>query len=245
MIQWNNEKLQAFRKMRSNVPAWLKTLIWTFLFFPAAFPLFAQNAVTVTNSAPDESNGSLGWAITTLNASGTAGAITFTVDTSPILTVTLPPISQSVTFEGGGLYLTGQNEAQAQLLFQQAFTQSNNLQLTNNGALGAGLDASVTAASWTIGSSANTTLNAASGASTQIGNQSFVGQNGGNASVTVGTLTTLTQSVQVFAGSGGSVTASGGTGDLGGMGGSAFVTAGSFTLSGTNFQLLGGQGERY
>ena len=213
-------------------------------FLLTAQALFAQSPVTVNNSSGDPgTTGSLGWAVTTLNATAASGTITFTSNTFPLLTQALAPLSQNVTFTGGDLFQTGQNGAESQILFQQAFIQNNSLQLVNNGS-GAGLDASVTAASWAVNPSDNMNLiQAASGAASNVSvGVNISGQSGGNASVTTGTWAVSAQGFQITAGNGGSVTDNGGSGDQGGLGGSAFVTAGSITFTGNNLNVSGGQG---
>src|SRR5580692_2694157 len=107
--------------------------------------LFAQTIVDVTTNAGDASVNSLGWAVTSLNASGD-GAITINNGSLPItLSQPLPVFSNNVNFQGEDLNLTGQGSSQAQLLFQKNLTQQNNLILQNDGGPGAVLDASVTA----------------------------------------------------------------------------------------------------
>ena len=123
-----------------------------FLLLAVSPPLSAQNLAEVTTNAGDQSLDSLGWAVTTLNASGGGGGgVSFNNGSSPItLSQPLPAFSNNVTFLGQDLNLTGQDNSQSQLLFQQSFNQQDNLILQNNGGLSGGLDAAVTASSWTM-----------------------------------------------------------------------------------------------
>ena len=231
--------------MKTRFKAWKSPLYLrvALLLFFSITPLFAQNAVTVTNSSGDGTvPGSLGWAVSIVNTWSSGGSVTFSSATSPTLIQTLTPFSQSVTFEGGDLGITGQNSAESQLLFQQDFTQSDHLQISNNG-LGAGLDVAVTASSWTMGSVNGTTLNAANAATiSTTGGVNVTGADGGNAAVTVGAWTTGI-SEYLYSGAGGSVTDTNGSGDQGGTGGSASVSATSMAMPGTGFfYLYGGAG---
>lgn len=227
-----------------GVPVGLKLLAAFFFLLPAG-ALFAQSPVTVNNSSGDPGTpGSFGWAVTTFNATAAAGAITFTGSTNPTLIQPVSAFTQTVTFQGGNsnlLGITGQNEAESQLLFQQSFFQSNTLSLTNNGT-GAGLDASVTAANWTMDPAVSSTLQAASGASTlATSGVGAAGQGGGAVSVTVGTWT-LGNNVQLQAGNGGGVTDTNGSGDQGGAGGAVSVNAVSLIEADNLLQLSGGLG---
>lgn len=210
--------------------------------FPPCPLLFAQSAVTVTTNAGDPSAGSLGWAVTTLNAAG-GGSLRLANSVGGVtLTQPLASFSQTVTFLGPDLNLTGQNNGQAQLLFQQGFNQQNNLVFQNNGALGGGLDASVTASTWTIGSGVYADLFAGAGAGVSAsGGVGLSGQDGGNAAVTVGSWN-VGQGAALLAGSGGSVTDTNGSGDAGGAGGSAVAVGNSLAAPGFFFQVSGGSG---
>ncbi len=207
-----------------------------------AAPLFSQTLVDVTSNAGDESSNSLGWAVTTLNASGD-GAISFDPSVGPItLTQPLSMISPNVTFQGADLNLAGQDDPGSQLLFQNSFTQQNNLNFQNNGGFGAGLDASVTALAWNMASTVYTNINGGNAGSTvATGGLGIIGQNGGSAFVTVG-FWTAQDSAILTAGTGGSVTDTNGMGDVGGTGGSVGIVGTSLTFSGAQMILNAGSG---
>lgn len=199
------------------------------LLFLATVNLSAQTVVTT--NAGDESNGSLGWAVTTLNNAG-AGAISIGSTIGPI-TLTQPPpiVTQSVTFQGGNAAVIDQNGAQAKFLFQQGFTLDPYFYFTINvnGGLSSGLDAALTASSWNL----------------LVGSYFFIqGGNGtasstaGGAFVTLGTASTALNSAFTMYGG----TGANGTGLGGGNGGAAAVSAASLSLSGTNWFLTGGWG---
>ncbi len=192
----------------------------------------AQNAVAVTTGAGDESVGSLGWAVTALNNDTGGGTVTFQSNYAVTLSQVLPSLTQSVTFAGGDQQVIGQNESQSQFLFQGTLNQQNNLSFQNNGILGLGLDVSVTAASWIMGSNSTGSIVAASApdTTTTSGVNITVG-NGGNVSAEVGNWT-IGGSETFNSGNGGNVNDTNGSGDVGGVGGSV-------SLSGTNLTLLG------
>lgn len=202
--------------------------------FSLLAPLFLFTAVqvsaqtVVTTNAGDESNGSLGWAVTTLNNAG-AGAIS--IENVGLITLTqpLPSVSQTVTFLGTSFNIIGQDTAQSQLLFQQAFTlgPSASLNFHNNGVLSSGLDAATTASSLGISSNAFFGIYGGDG-----GPQT----NGGGAFATWGTASASSSSGFVIQGG------SGGVSSIAGNGGAAAVTTGSLTLSGAHGFIVGGGG---
>ena len=204
------------------------SLLATLLLFTSAY-LSAQTVVVTTN-AGDESNGSLGWAVTTLNNAG-AGAISIG-NVGPItLTQPLSSVSQTVTFQGVGAGVIGQDTAQSQFLFQQGFTLANSaaLTFTNNGGLSSGLDAALTAASWNLSSNSSFSL---------TGGVGVPGGTSGNALVTLGNSSTFSgSSFQIQGGAGAT-----GTGLGGGDGGAAAVSATSLTLAGATGTMAGGTG---
>src|SRR5581483_2177463 len=172
------------------------------------------------------------------------GQITFNIAVNPAITLSGPlsALSNSVTFQGQDLNLTGRNNSETQLLFQNAFTQENNIILQNNGSLGAGLNASVTALSWSMNSGVYADIFGGSGA--DINTTSGVGvtgQNGGNISVLAGAWT-VGQGAGLGAGNGGSVTDVNGSGDVGGNGGSVSIAGTSLVMPGNFFQLAAGAG---
>lgn len=213
-----------------------------FFFFIFIHTLQAQTAVTVTTNAGDQSVGSFGWAVTTLNSAGD-GSVSFSISSPITLSQSLPSLAQNVTFLGSGTTVIGQNNSQSQFLFQQGLNQQENLFFQNNGALSAGLDVGVTASSLNVGSLIKTTLNAADAATISTSNGvNVTGSGGGNAAMTVGTWN-IGLGNYLYAGAGGSVTDTNGSGDQGGTGGSASVTAASMTMPGTGFfYLYGGAG---
>src|ERR1700733_4519598 len=93
--------------------------ICALFFFFLPLPLLAQNIYSVTNAAGDDTPGSLGAAVTGLNNSNLAGAITF--NAVPVITLFQPlaPVSQTVSLQGASVAISGKNDAQAQFLFQQ------------------------------------------------------------------------------------------------------------------------------
>ncbi len=191
-------------------------------FWGTCLPASAQT--DVITDAGDESTGSLGWAVTTLNNTG-AGAISIE-NVGPItLTQPLPSVSQNVTFQGTGAQVIGQEDSQAQFLFEQGFTLdvSASLTFTNNGALSSGLDAALTAASFNL--SSDSAFSLTGGVSTS---------GGGGAYVTLGTAS---------AASGATFTIQGGAGSGNGSdGGAAAVSAASISLSGAAGTIAGGEG---
>ncbi|HJT24197.1 MAG TPA: autotransporter domain-containing protein [bacterium] len=202
----------------------LLVLIPIFVFSTAN--LFAQT--NVTTNAGDESNGSLGWAVTTLNNAG-AGAISI-ANVGPItLTQPLPTVSQTVTFLGVGMGVIGQDNAQSQFLFQQGFTLGSSaaLTFTDNGALSSGLDAALTAASWNLSSNSSFAV---------IGGNGGPQTAGGGAFITWGTASAASGSGFLIQGG------SGGVSSIAGDGGEAAVTAISLSLSGAHGTLAGGAG---
>jgi len=211
-------------------------------FFLLAPSLPAQNAVTVTsNDGGDGLSGSLGWAVTNLNALG-AGTVTFNGAYYITLLQPLSAFVHDVTFSGPYPVIYGQDASQAQLLFQQGFQQTDSMDLINNGGLGTSLDAAITALAWSMGTTALVQVRGgmAAGFST-IGGAGAVGPDGGNASVNVGTWSTGSN-VFLTGGDGASVTDSGGSNDQGGAGGSAALTVMALTLPGYGFNMSGGAG---
>lgn len=213
------------------------------ILFLAVAGLHAQNAVTVTTNSGDESVGSLGWAVTTLNAAGD-GSITFNAPGNSItLTQPLAVFTTNVTLQGPGNTLIGQDNSQSQFLFQQGLNQQENLTFQNNGAYVTGFDVAVTASNWTMGTYNVTTLNGTNASTiTASGGVNVNGANGGNASVAVGTwLTGISNNIR--GGIGGGVTDVNGSNDMGGAGGTASVIGSSVVLDGFNeFQVVGGHG---
>ncbi len=214
----------------------------------------------VTTNAGDESNGSLGWAVTTLNNAG-AGAISIGNVGTITLTQPLPAFTQDVTLQGGSSNVIG-----SPFSFQ-GFTLDSAaaLTLTNN----TGLDTAMTATSGNLSNnssfsftggagatgtglgggnagsaSVTTTSLALSGAQGTIegglgGADSYQDGNGGSATLSTGSLTLDTAAqLQVVGGSVGL-----GNGALG-NGGNAVLTANSVSLtgSGTQLALFGGDG---
>jgi hypothetical protein len=165
-------------------------LAFAFLLLAAA-PLPAQVPVTVTNNNGDQSAGSLGAAVTTLNNSG-SGSITLGGIAPITLTLPLDPLNVGVTFLGGPLRVVGQSSAQARFLSAQGLSQGSGfaLNLSNDGALASGLDASVTAADWWMAPNSSVLVDAGDGSSvTTTGGNGETGGDGGDASVTVGSWT--------------------------------------------------------
>ncbi len=222
-------------------PTFIVFIILLSICFPAPVALFAQTIADVTSGAGDESVNSLGWAVTTINASG-GGTITFDPAVGPVtLSQPLSVISSSVVFQGADLNLTGQDDPSSQLLFQNSFTQQNNLTLQNNGGFSAGLDASVTASAWTMASNIDTYIDGGTaGSAVTTGGVGVIGQNGGGAFVTAGFWTTG-QFVQLNGGEGGSVTDTNGEGDVGGVGGTVNISGISLQTP-YNMSLVGGMG---
>jgi uncharacterized protein with beta-barrel porin domain len=222
-------------------------LLFQFLYFLVCFSpnLWAQNAVTVTTNAGNQSFGSFGYAVTDLNALGD-GTLTFSSPANIVLALPIPSFSNNVTFTGGGLSydtLNGQDIAPAQLFFQKSFTQSDYLSLLGGGTA-TGLDASVTASAWTINPGASVYMAAGTGAATSGTNGvGLTGFSGGDASVTVGTLVLNSIAGAVLnGGTGGSLSDVNGTGDEAGSGGGSLMAGNALTLTGANISLNGGLG---
>ncbi|HUO57956.1 MAG TPA: autotransporter-associated beta strand repeat-containing protein, partial [bacterium] len=247
--------------VRSRVGRWFILMI-SFLLSSASL---AQT--NVTTNAGDQSAGSLGWAVTTLNNAG-AGSISIDGGVGPItLTQPLASVSQSVTFQGANSSVVGQDNGQAQFNFQQGFALDTGaaMTLTNNGGNSLGLDSTMTAGTMTFSSGSNLSLDGGSGlsgapagsvfatfgASTAASGSQFDisgglgftsgSSNGGNAgSATVSILSlNLTGSNGVVAGG------AGGDGPGGaGRGGDVSFSAGSVSLSGSgaSLNLTGGNG---
>jgi len=214
--------------------------IVSFLLFTAE--AYSQTTVTVTTNAGDESVGSLGWAVTTLNAAGD-GSVTFAISNPITLTQPLSAFTNNVTFLGPGNTLIGQDTSQSQFLFQQGLNQQENLNFQNNGAYVAGFDVAVTASSWTMGSGNVTDFNGTNASTiTASGGLNVDGSDGGNTSVTVGNWITGS-SVYLVGGNGGGVTDTNGSGDQGGAGGSDSVSVASFSMpTGGYLTLVAGKG---
>ena len=238
------------RKMRLHSPIQISSLFLACLFWMTASLLQAQVAVTVTSNGGDQSIDTLGAAALTINSQG-AGTVTFNIssDQGPItLSQPLPSFANSVTFEGdnstGNAVVVGQSGSAAKLFFQQNFTQADNLILENNSTTGIGLDASVTASSWTINTGNSINIWGGDGAETDAtGGTGLIGFSGGNASVTVGDWTMNSIGAGVIRGGvGGTVDDTNGTGDQGGLGGSAGLSGNAMTLIGSNLSLLGWRG---
>ena len=212
--------------------------------------LFAQNIAFVTTNAGDESvttfGGSLGYAVTALNATGNIGNIDFfTPNLSITLTQALPTLTESVSFIGTSPTIIGQTGAPAQLLFQDSFILTTGLTLETLASPVTGYDASVTASSWNITSGNFLNLNSGAGNDlTTIGGNAVTGYSGGTAAVTVDTWSLDSSAgVVVNGGNGGSLTDTSGSGDQGGYGGNALLTGNSITLNGASiFQITGGRG---
>ena len=207
-----------------NLPR-LSTLLVPF-FLSIVTVLQAQT--NVTTNAGDESVGSLGWAVTTINNAG-GGSISIDNSIGPItLTQPFVPLSQTVTFLGVSNVI-GQDSAQAQYLFQHNLLIANGaaMTLTDNGALASGLDAGLTAVDWTVGFNSSFTLTGGNGPAQTAGGGAFVTLSTGGA-----------WNGSNFLIQGGA----GGVGNVGGDGGSASVSASSLFLSGTNGKIGGGAG---
>jgi len=203
-----------------------------------AAPLWAQTAATVTTNAGGYSPGSLVEAVSIINNQG-PGVIDFQFTGSGSITLsTAAPLSltQSVTFQGLPASVIGQDTTQASLLFQQTLTQDTGtfLSLSNNGANSSGLDASVTAQSWNLYSTAGASITGGNGLGiVAAGSNGAAGGGGGQASVATDSLA-LGGSSSFFAGGGtGGI---GGTGDpgilggAGGGGGSVSMAVGNLSL---------------
>ncbi len=212
--------------------------------------LFAQNIAFVTTNAGDESvttfGGSLGYAVTALNATGNIGNIDFfSPNLSITLTQSLPALTESVSFIGTSPTIIGQTGAPAQLLFQDSFILTTGLTLETLASPVTGYDASVTASNWDITSGNFLNLNSGAGNDlTTIGGNAVTGYSGGTAAVTVNTWSLDSSAgVVVNGGNGGSLTDTSGSGDQGGYGGNALLTGNSITLNGASiFQITGGRG---
>ena len=226
----------------------LRKAVWIQFIMGALFclplPLRAQNTYIVNDAAGDTSPGSLAAAVSQLNFSSSSGAITFNASSLITLAQPLGTVSQAVTFQGSSVEVDGQNDAQSQFLFQQAFTQQvTNLTLTNNGGAGAGLDLAVTAASWSMDPNDNLYLNVLDAPLTQATSGIGVaGQAGGNVQFVVGGTWTMGNICQILGGAGGAVTDSNGTGDQGGSGGSVTLNLDNLNYSGNFLGFDGGDG---
>lgn len=228
--------------MKTRFNAWKSSLYLraALLLLFSFTPMFAQTVVTT--NAGDESVGSLGWAVTTLNAVGD-GSISFAIANSVTLTQPLPVFANNVTFFGNGNTLIGQDNSQSLFLFQQGLNQQGNLNFQNNGAYLTGFDVAVTAANWTMGTYNVSDLYGTNAATISTsGGVNVDAANGGNASATVGTWI-IGLANYVNAGVGGGVTDTNGSGDMGGTGGIASASGISIVLPGYNeFHINGGQG---
>ena len=205
--------------------------------FLLSSPLFAQNTDAVTSNLGDESLGTLGWAVTDLNNLVGAGTITVDGSVGPItLSLPLPAVSNNVLFQGPTIGVVGEDDAQAQLNFQQSFgvDSGTTFSFSNDGNLGSGLDTALTAGS----------LNLAAGSSFQQsggtgGNGAFAGGDGGAVAVSIGNLLFSSGAQGAFDGGQGGIGLS-----VGGAGGNVVFSAGSMGVSGmgTTLSLLGGAG---
>jgi autotransporter-associated beta strand protein len=230
------------KKYFLNFLSGIFVLVVLILFYFSTGVLFAQSVADVTTNAGDESVNSLGWAVTTLNASGD-GTIDINNGSLPItLSQPLSVISINLTLQGQDLNLIGQNSSQTQLSFQQSFNQQGNLTLQNEGGPGTALDASVAALSWVMTSNVFANISGAAAGNTVVtGGSGVIGQAGGNASVTAA-FWTAQDSAILTAGAGGSVTDTNGTGDVGGTGGAVKLVGTSLTFSGSQMVLTAGSG---
>ena len=218
--------------------------LFALFLFLLPFPLLAQNIYSVTTASGDESVGSLGAAVTGLNNSNLAGAITFNEGSPITLSQSLSPVSQSVSLQGGSVVIAGQNDAQAQFLFQQGVTQQvHYLTLENNGGLGTGLDLSVTAAGWNLNPNDDLFLTGATAPSTQASPGGANGQAGGIVQASLGVLTIGDNSLmQITAGAGGAVSDAFGVQDQGGDGGSVSLGFNSMDFEGSYLLVGAGNG---
>src|ERR1700722_6250983 len=126
-------------------------LIWAL-----GLPLFAQNAVTITNNSGDETTGSFAAGVTFLNSVGGGNFVSNlsigAAGSNVTLSQPLPTASQSVTFQGEtgvfapGAQIFGQTGAPVSLVFQNNFTLGDNINLLLWGG-GSNLSAAVTAGS--------------------------------------------------------------------------------------------------
>jgi fibronectin-binding autotransporter adhesin len=235
------------------------------------FPIYAQTPVTVTTNAGDASIGSLGAAITAVNAT-TGDGIQLAIAGSPSVTLSGPlsVVSQNVTFLGTvgtdvQINVIGQDEAQSSLVFQGAFSLGNGVTfgLSNSGAVTNQLDASVTVESVFLGVGSSFGVTAGIGGTGSMGNPGGVGTPsgtggyggmGGGTTLITGDVTLGENSIfELMGGMGGSggtggspANSSGYNGGQGGYGGPGWVasmSAGVVTL-GTNsvFSVIGGMG---
>ena len=208
--------------------------------------LFAQNVAIVSNNNGDQSTGSLGYAVTELNALGSGYIDFFYSPNDPItLTQPLPALTQNITIAGQAFTILGQAAATVEFLFQDNMTLQTGLQLGAIPSLGTGIDSSVTAATWVVSSSQSFGLSGGdAGITSTSSGTNITGFGGGNGLVTVGTLTLGSSSVgSITGGTGGSVTDISGTNDQGGSGGIALLTGNSVTLTnGAILQMTGGLG---
>ncbi len=227
----------------------LKVLALLVLFWN--HPLFAQNAVTLTNSSGDESTGSFEAGVTYLNANGGGNLVTQLSNSNPItLSNPLPVVSQNVTLLGAAGFslpavnIIAQTGNPVSLVFQNNFSLGANTGLLLHGA-GSDLDAAVSAGSFNMSSGSGIGFFGGGGNSITIaGGSSQTGGTGGDGLMTVANLINMDSAGgQLFGGAGGSMSSGGGgVNDTGGLGGNALAQSSTWTLSDSNYSILGGNG---
>ena len=214
-------------------------------------PLAAQTTATVTTNAGDTSAGSFAAAATYLNSQG-PGLVDFQFAGSGTVTLTTASsisFTQSVTFQGLPMNLIGRDNNESALLFQQGFTQSagHDFTLANNGANSSGLDASVTAQNWNLGTAAGASLTGGNGAGILTsGSNGAAGGDAGNVVVATSSLNLGPSAFVEASGGTGGVGGSGDPGNVGGAGGrggAVSASLGNLFLDGSSsMTLTGGSG---